>query len=124
MKHARTAVLSILLLATNASAGLKVVGQGDNKRFDPTDFPQDVKEKYAMAEVKCANRTSNCHAFGRTVDAIMTGIGPVSKMPFDKEAAKAYGVKMMRKPDSGMNKKEAKAVVELLYFLLDEVRRK
>ena len=114
----------LLLVTSGASAELRVLGQGEQRKFDPSDFPPDIKEKYAMAEIKCANRNSNCHAFGRTVDAVMTGIGPVSKMPFDKEAAKAYGVKMMRKPDSGMNKKEAKAVVELLYFLLDKAKRR
>lgn len=117
-------VLAPLFFATVALAGLKVVGEGDHRKFDPSDFPPDMKERYAMAEIKCANKNSNCHAFGRTVDAVMTGSGPVSKLPFDKEAAKAYGVKMMRKPDSGMDKKEAKAVVELLYYLLDRVKRK
>lgn len=124
MRKAFVAALALVLVATIASAGLKVVGQGDNRKFDPSDFPLDMKEKYAMAEIKCSNKSSNCHAFGRTVDAVMTGVGPVSKLPFDKEAAKAYGVKMMRKPDSGMDKKEAKAVVELLYFLLGEMRRR
>lgn len=124
MRKTYLTALSLLFFATIASAGLKIVGQGDNKKFDPSDFPLDMKEKYAMAEIKCSNKSSNCHAFGRTVDAVTTGVGPISKLPFDKEAAKAYGVKMMRKPDSGMDKKEAKAVVELLYFLLEQMRRK
>lgn len=122
MRRAWVIALSILLVGTTASAALKVIGEGDDRRFDPADFPPHIQEKYALAEIKCTNL--NCHAFGRTVDAVMTGEGPISKLPFDKEAAKAYGVKMMRKPDSEMNKKETKAVVELLYFLIDRAKKK
>jgi len=122
MKTAWILVLSLALVGTTAAAGLKVIGEGDGKRFDPTDFPPHIQEKYTLAETKCAN--PNCHAFGRTVDAIMTGEGPISKLPFDKEAAKAYGVKMMRKPDSEMNKKETKSAVELLYYLIDRARKR
>lgn len=115
--------LVFALFVSIASAGLKVIGQGDNQRFDPSGFPPDMKEHYALAETKCANKSANCHGFGRTVEAVMTGKGPVSKLPFDKDAAKAYGVKMMRKPESGFNKKEAKSMVELLYYLIDEAKK-
>ncbi|MHB8764158.1 MAG: cytochrome C [Deferrisomatales bacterium] len=124
MGSLRLALLLVALAFAPAAAELKVVGEGDTRTFDPSGFPPDIQEKYAVAAVRCANNSANCHAFGRTVDAIMTGMGPISKLPFDKEAAKLYGVKMMRKPESGMDKKETKAVVELLYYLLDQVRRR
>lgn len=116
--------LVMALSLSAASAQLKVVGEGDHRTFDPASFPPDIREKYVVALVKCANNSANCHGFGRTVDTLMTGVGSISKLPFDKEAAKLYGVKMMRKPDSGMDKKETKAVVELLYYLIDQARRK
>jgi hypothetical protein len=42
---------------------------------------------------------------------------------YDKSAAKVYGIKMMRKPDSNMSKAEIQAVVELFNYLLDEAAR-
>ncbi len=57
------------------------------------------------------------------MESINTGIAPNSKTPFDKEAAKRYGIKMMRKPDSNVNKEEAKTIVELLYFMIDEAHK-
>jgi hypothetical protein len=56
----------------------------------------------------------------RTVIAIQTGRAPITGQPFEKQAVKAYGIKMLRKPDSNMNKQEIRDVVMLLNFLLDE----
>ncbi len=124
MRRRWIAVVLAWATVAPALAELKVMGTGDHRTFDPTEFPPDIQEKHAVALTKCANPNANCHAFGRTVDAILTGIGPISHLPFDKEAAKLYGVKMMRKPESGMDKKETKAVVELLYYLIDQARRR
>ncbi|MBI5014601.1 MAG: cytochrome C [Deltaproteobacteria bacterium] len=122
-----SAVLGAVLFCVGATAafgGLKVLGTGEQKRLDPSGFPPDMKESYALMEIKCANTSNNCHGVGRAVEAIVTGIAPNSKTPFDKEAAKQYGVKMMRKPDSGVNKQEAKTLVQLMYYLIDEARKK
>jgi len=48
---------------------------------------------------------------------------PVFHRDYDKSAAKVYGIKMMRKPDSNMSKAEIQAVVELFNYLLDEAAR-
>jgi hypothetical protein len=56
----------------------------------------------------------------RTVIAIQTGKAPITGQPFDKQAVKAYGIKMLRKPNSGMDKQEIRDVVMLLNFMLDE----
>jgi hypothetical protein len=50
----------------------------------------------------------------------MTGRAPITGQPFDRQAVKAYGIKMLRKPNSAMNKQEIRDVVVLLNFLLDE----
>jgi len=39
---------------------------------------------------------------------------------FDKKATKAYGVKMLRKPDSNMTKQEVKLTVDFLDYLLEQ----
>ncbi len=109
-------------LPAAALAGLAVVGQGEARRFDPSGFPPDMQKRYALMEVKCANPAEGCHSLGRVVEAVTTGIAPISHTPFDKKAAKMYGIKMMRKPDSGIDKKTARELVRLLYFLLEQAR--
>lgn len=121
MKRSMPAALALCLLGSVALAGVKTVGKGDGAKFDPSGWPADMQKRYEVMEVKCNNKS--CHSMGRTVEAIVTGIAPNSKTPFDKEAAKRYGIKMMRKPDSNVNKEEAKQLVELLYFLIDEAKK-
>ena len=96
----------MLLIASVAFGALKYKGSGATATFDPASFPPDYQEKWKLMEVKCTNPT--CHTMERTVVAIRDGITPITKTPFDKEAAKAYGVKMMRRPDSGRNGRSPK----------------
>ena len=113
-------MLAILLLASpHANAGLKTTGKGDKMGLDPSAFPPNFKAAYELMKVKC----TKCHSLERTVTALTTGIAPISGLVFDRSATKAYGIKMMRKPDSNMNIKEIKTVVELLNFLLDETQK-
>jgi hypothetical protein len=113
-------VLTCLLLGLWVSASyaaLKVIGQKDNMQLDTTGFSPAMKANYEILKVKCSNK--NCHSLERTITALQTGVAPISGQPFDRNATKAYGVKMLRKPDSGMNKQEVKATVELMNYLLD-----
>ena len=115
-------LVTMLLLATSATAahaGLKVIGKGDAMRLDPSDFPPAMKANYDIVRVKCVK----CHTLERTIVAIQTGVAPISGQPFDRSATKAYGVKMLRKPDSNMTKPEVKASVDLMNWLLTEAER-
>ena len=42
----------------------------------------------------------------RTVVAVQTGRAPITGQIFDRQAIKAYGIKMLRKPNSDMNKQD------------------
>lgn len=106
------------MLATAALASLKYKGAGAAATFDPSSFPPEYQAKWKLMEEKCSN--PSCHTMERTVIAIRDGVTNITKTPFDKEAAKAYGVKMMRRPDSGIGKNEAKLIVEMLYWMIDE----
>ena len=108
-----------LILSSPCHAALKTTGNGDGMRLDPSDFPPDMKARYEIMKVKCIK----CHSMERAIIALKTGIAPVSGQLFDKSATKAYGIKMMRKPDSNMSREETQAVVELLNYLLDESAR-
>jgi len=109
----------LFLSCSIAHAGIKVLGKGDSMRFDPSDFPPAMKANYDIMKTKCVK----CHTLERTVIAITTGIAPISGQPFDRNATKAYGIKMLRKPDSNMNKQEVKATVDLMNWMLDEVNK-
>ena len=114
-------VAAALSLAASplAAVDLKTVGSGDAMNFDPSGFREDMKPKFAVMTAKCFK----CHTMERTIVAIKTGVAPISGQPFDRGATKAYGIKMLRKPDSDMNKEQVKAVVEVMNYLLDEVAR-
>ncbi len=119
MKRVLPVLVTLCLLSTTAHAGLKVLGKGDSMRFDPSNFPANMKTNYDIMKAKCVK----CHTLERTVIAITTGIAPISGPPFDRNATKAYGIKMLRKPDSNMNKQEVKATVELMNWMLDQVAK-
>jgi hypothetical protein len=119
MKKLLLTLLVLSLSATVAHAGLKVVGKGDSMHLDPSGFPPAMKANYDVVRVKCVK----CHTLERTIVAIQTGVAPISGQPFDRNATKAYGVKMLRKPDSNMSKPEVKASVDFMNFLLAETER-
>ena len=116
----RTLFISLLVLVFFAAqpsfAALKQVGKGDKLTFDPSGIPPNLKTSWEIMKVKCIK----CHTMERTVVAITTGVAPISGQPFDKSSTRAYGVKMMRKPDSNMDKKEIKASVDLMNWMLDQ----
>lgn len=116
MKKLLATTLLIVTTATAAHAGLKVVGKGDSMRLDPSAFPPAMKANYDVMRVKCVK----CHTLERAIVAIQTGVAPISGQPFDRSATKAYGVKMLRKPDSDMSKPQVKQVVDLMNYLLSE----
>lgn len=119
MKKILVALVLATLAAGSAHAGIRTVGKGDKLAFDPSMIPDSMKGSFKIMEVKCVK----CHTMERTVIAIQSGIAPISGQPFDRAATKAYGVKMLRKPDSNMNKQEVKAVVDLMNYLLDQAAR-
>lgn len=105
--------------ATPVHAKIKAVGRGDKMNFDPAQIPADLKPAFEIMKVKCIQ----CHTQERTVIAIQTGIAPVTGQPFDKQATKSYGIKMLRKPKSNMTREEVKKVVDLMNFLIDEAAK-
>lgn len=119
MKKILSFCLLFCLTTTAANAGLKVIGKGDNMRLDPSGFTPAMKANYDIMKVRCIK----CHTLERTIVALQTGIAPISGGLFDRNATKAYGIKMLRKPDSNMSKPEVKATVDLMNYLLQEAER-
>ena len=121
MKLIKMLVLLALLsiVATPVHAKIRAVGKGDKMNFDSSQIPADLKGAFEIMKVKCIQ----CHTQERTVIAIQTGIAPVTGQPFDKQATKAYGIKMLRKPKSNMTRDDVKQVVNLMNYLIDEAAK-
>ena len=108
--------LIILIVAAVADARIKVKGRGAAMNFDAASIPPQYQETFVMMTAKC----SKCHTMERTVVAVQTGRAPITGQIFDRQAIKAYGIKMLRKPNSGMNKQEIRDVVRLMSYIMDE----
>jgi hypothetical protein len=119
MKTLVCVVAAFVLFSTTCFAGVRTVGRGDSLNFDPSGIPASMRGSFDTLKVKCIK----CHTMERTVVAITTGVAPITGQPFDRAATRAYGIKMLRKPDSNMNKQEVKACVDLMNYLLDEVAK-
>ena len=110
------AVLMTLLAYSIVEARVKITGRGAKMNFSADSIPEIYKPSFDLMLVKCIK----CHTMERTVIAIQTGRAPITGQPFNRQAVKAYGIKMLRKPNSDMNKKEIRDLVVLLNYLLDE----
>lgn len=108
--------LGIIALSSTTEARVKVKGRGAAMNFDITSIPPQFQPTFANMSKKCIK----CHTMERTVIAVQTGRAPITGQPFNKQAVKAYGIKMLRKPNSDMDKKEIRDFVVLLNYLLDE----
>jgi len=115
-KIATLAVIIGLSFASIAEARIKVTGRGAKMNFSTEGIPDVHKPAFELMQVKCIK----CHTMERTVIAIQTGIAPITGQPFNKQAIKAYGIKMLRKPNSDMDKKEIRDIIVLLNYFLDE----
>ncbi|HXE96955.1 MAG TPA: hypothetical protein VN642_11150 [Dongiaceae bacterium] len=116
MRWCVTLAVLILSAFSLAEARVKVTGRGATMNFSAEGVPENLKPFFDLMQAKCVK----CHTMERTVIAIQTGKAPITGQPFNKQAVKAYGIKMLRKPNSDMNKKEIRDVVMFLNYLLDE----
>jgi hypothetical protein len=110
------AALISLVVTANVDARIKVKGRGAAMNFDPASIPAQYQASYELMSKKCIK----CHTMERTVIAIQTGRAPITGQQFDRQSIMAYGIKMLRKPNSNMSKKEIKDIVLLLNYLIDE----
>lgn len=125
VENGRRAYISLILVAVCAAvggstargeppskprSGLKVIGEGKEQRLDRDQFSPSSRPRYDLFATRC----TKCHAMSRPIAALQTGVTPVSGGTFDDAGIKKYVVKMMRKPNSGLGKEDAK---EILVFL-------
>ncbi len=115
-RYVTLAVLMALSVYSIAEARVKVSGRGAKMNFSADSIPEMYKPSFDLMQVKCIK----CHTMERTVIAVQTGRAPITGQPFNKQAVKAYGIKMLRKPNSDMDKKQIRDIVVFMNYLLDE----
>jgi uncharacterized membrane protein len=111
--------LIVLAVTAAADARVKVKGRGAAMTFDAATLPPQFQASFEMMTKKC----TKCHSMERTVVAIQTGRAPITGQIFDRQAVKAYGIKMLRKPNSDMNKQDIRDVVILMNFIMEENKK-
>lgn len=112
--------LITLAVAAAADARVKTKGRGAAMTYDATTIAPQYQPAFELLITKCVK----CHTMERTVVAIQTGRAPITGQIFDRQAIKAYGIKMLRKPNSDMSKQDIREVVILLNYILDENSKK
>ena len=108
------AAVAVSMMTSVSHAGIDVVGEKGFREFDPSNFPPDKKLSYKIMKAHC----TQCHTLDRVVQAIETGIAPISWQPFDQNSAKSYGENRMKKANESMTRGEVKSVVELMQWLI------
>jgi len=108
--------LITLAVTTAADARIKTRGRGASMTFDAASISPQYQASFALMLQKC----TKCHTMERTVVAVQTGRAPITGQIFDRQAIKAYGIKMLRKPQSDMTKQDIRDVVRLLNYIMTE----
>src|SRR6266480_1892586 len=116
MKKASIILVFALLVSTIAHAQLRVIGRGNAVGIETSGFPPPMQEAYGLMAQKC----SRCHTIERVIVAVQSGVCPLSKTRFTKKTSESIVVRMYLKPESNMTKQEAKTILDLLNFLIDE----
>ena len=93
-----------------APPGLQVQGTGKAQRLIRDQFAPATRAGYDLFAVKC----TKCHEMARPIAALKTGVTPISGGNFEEKGIKEYVVKMMRKPNSGITKDDAKQIINFL----------
>lgn len=103
------AVLSLVLSTAGAArAALKTTNKGAALVRD--QFPEDQRAGFDRFVSKCGT----CHELSRPIGALVTGLTPLTAAPFDRDGIKKYVVRMARKPNSGIDRDDAKLIIEFL----------
>ncbi len=103
-------LLLVLVAAQPVSAALKTVKKGKSTLLVGAQFRGPLNNEFKFFEVKC----TQCHDLHRPTSALIKGKTPLSGDLFDKKGIKKYVVKMMRKPNSGITKSDAKRIIKFL----------
>lgn len=111
--------LALTLGVGASSAELKLLGVGGNMTLDTADIPAELKPNWELMQIKC----SKCHGLDVVLVPLQAG-ATSNGVALNKASIKAYGIKMLRKPDSGLTGIDLKKILELEDWLFQKGREK
>jgi hypothetical protein len=116
MKKIGLLLCCVLFTSVVAYAQLNVVIQDGNLSIDTTGFPPKMKTAYSLMMNKC----NQCHSLERIIVGVQSGICPLTKSAFNKESITAIVTRMFRKDNSNISREDAREILQLLEYLLNE----
>ena len=108
----------LVFAADTAASPFKWHCEGEAAQLDLTHFTEGQRKQYEVFGAKCGR----CHTLKRPIHAVETGLSPISNKPFERKHIKKYVVKMMRKPNSQIEKAEAREIILFLQSLSDMLK--
>ena len=108
----------LVYAADTAASPFKWQGEGEAAQLDLSNFTETQRKQYEVFGAKCGR----CHTLKRPIQAVETGISPIGNKPFQRKHIKKYVVKMMRKPNSQIEKAEAREIILFLQSLSDMLK--
>ena len=100
----------ILSAALPAYASLKTIKRGKSTVLVASQFKGPLAKEFSFFQAKC----TQCHDLHRPTYALTKGKTPLAGDAFDRKGVKKYVVKMMRKPNSGISRDDAKRIIKFL----------
>lgn len=110
--------LALVLAPSSGRSELITKGEGKEKVLVADQFPPKQRQRFALFAKKC----TQCHEMARPIAALNTGITPVTGGVFNRDEVKKYVVKMMRKPNSGITRDDAREILLFLLYALEQAR--
>lgn len=111
------------IMASSASASLKVTGRGDSLRFNPADFPPQMKTYFEVFRASC----TKCHTEQRIVISFLSGRMPITGQELDMDSLKSLSFRMYRKalnkPGMLITKEQIKQTHIVLKYMMEESSR-
>ncbi|MBI4815240.1 MAG: hypothetical protein HY791_03210 [Deltaproteobacteria bacterium] len=83
------------------------------------ELPPHLRAGHAVFLERCRQ----CHELKRPLEALATGVGPVSGTTFEANEIKQYVVRMMRKRGSKISREDAVILVQLLVYIREVAKR-
>lgn len=115
MKAISLFALFILLSSVSVQARLLLTSKDGGVILDPSRFPASMKTGVATINDKC----NACHDLARIIKALETG-RTANGSTFGKAEAKEFVIKKMRRPGVTLSQQEARDVIQLMEYILDE----
>jgi hypothetical protein len=106
------AVLVVAVRTPPAQAKLLTKGKGKHRVLVREQFSPVQQRRFDLF----ASRCTRCHNMARSIEALETGMAPITGSKFEEVEIGRYVIKMMRKSKSGISKGDAEELIQFLRY--------